>query len=293
MFKTLFLIIAIIGSVVSTTIPTGFVGLSSFFGKYNENLLKPGFHLNFISEISLIEVRPQSDEVKMVECISKEGLPLFFEQIEVGNQLEEKYVFDVISKYGTNYDKYLVTNLVRHQINVICSSLSYQDIWIDKFNDLDDQLKEFIQNENNKLYTGLRINFVRLSKPVVPGSISEKHLDLANQFIIKKIIAEESTSNQLRKENEILLEKKKIELKLLELNAEAKNTEIQNQISISKAIADNKKNELEVQNMANLFKIPGYAEFKYASEMAKNTKVFYGTEIPKYIVPGQATNEQL
>lgn len=241
----------------------------------------------------MIEVRPQSDEVKMVECISKEGLPLFFEQIEVGNQLEEKYVFDVISKYGTNYDKYLVTNLVRHQINVICSSLSYQDIWIDKFNDLDDQLKEFIQNENNKLYTGLRINFVRLSKPVVPGSISEKHLDLANQFIIKKIIAEESTSNQLRKENEILLEKKKIELKMLELNAEAKNTEIQNQISISKAIADNKKNELEVQNMANLFKIPGYAEFKYASEMAKNTKVFYGTEIPKYIVPGQATNEQL
>lgn len=134
-----------------------------------------------------------------MECGTNNGLKLIFETIEVGNQLNFSSVINTVSRFGLNYDKHLVTDLVRHQINVICSKKSAHQIAIEEFDTLDDLMKEFIQYENDRQTSGLVINFVRLSKPKLPPSIEKNYLALAEELTMKKVLEEKKRKNTNRK----------------------------------------------------------------------------------------------
>lgn len=283
MFKTILFTILLI-TVNGVQIRTGFVGIKTTLGKLSPDLLTQGFHLvlNPFTSVSEIETKPQSDSVKDVECISKEGIKLLFENIEIGNQLKEEHVYNVISRYGPNYDKYLVTDLVRHQLNVICSTMPYQSIWIDNFNDLDDQLKEFIQEENNKQETGLEIKFVRLSKPKVPSTISNNHEILANKAVESKIEVETSNLNILTKKNELLLSSINNELKLKNLENEKLLADIKNQMTRDQINAEFQRQENDLKIFKAKLEIEGGKEVLLAEAMSKNSKYFFG-DVPNMI----------
>ena len=135
---------------------SGFVGVRYAWGEIKGPILAPG--LNFFNplrdKIIEMETRPQKDVLKDVDCMTNEGLRLVFESIEIGNQLNESSVLATAARYGPNYDRYLVTDLVRHQINVICSKESANDLAIVKFAELDDLLRDFIQSENDRQHSG-------------------------------------------------------------------------------------------------------------------------------------------
>lgn len=144
------LLIVFVGYVKSVfiTIETGFVGVEYVWNKISNGVLEPGLHFYnpITSKIAIVETRPQKDSVSNVECGTNDGLKLMFDTIEVGNILASSYVLSTISRFGLNYDRHLVTDLVRHQINVICSKKSAHQIAIEEFDSLDDLMKEFIQS---------------------------------------------------------------------------------------------------------------------------------------------------
>ena len=157
----LFAVVMTLAIMTSTyvIIETGFVGVQSHFGKISQTLLLPGLHFLYpvMTFVQKVETRPQQDFIDNVDCITNEAMKLSFQRIEIGNQLMQPNVAHVIATYGPQYDKYLVLDKLRHQMNVICSKESAQAIAIDKFADLDDMLREFIQAENDKQNTGLII----------------------------------------------------------------------------------------------------------------------------------------
>jgi hypothetical protein len=221
---------------------------------------------------------------------------LTFESIEIGNQLQQDFVLNTTARFGANYDKYLVTDLVRHQINVICSKESANDLAITRFSELDDLLKEFIQSENDKQETGLIINFVRLTKPKFPPSIEKNYLALAEERTQKKVLEERKERIRTEKEAELIISEKDNEIKMqsaanvnkmMILGMKAKQEEqlIQNQMIIEAAKANAEKMRLEAEALTTMYSIPGYSDVLKAQAISNNQKIYYGEKLPMYTYP--------
>ena len=290
-FITIFITIFI--PVCFVSIETGFVGVEYNWNKIENKILEPGFQLYnpLITKIAIVETRLQKDSVNNVECGTNDGLKLFFDSIEVGNTLNFTHVLNTISKFGLNYDTHLVTDLVRHQINVICSKKSAHQIAIEEFDSLNDLMKEFIQSENNRQESGLLINFVRLSKPKLPTSIEKKYLALAEEKTMKKVLEEKKERIRTEKEFELIVAEKDNEIKiknsekineLMILNMKAKQEEqrIQNNMIVEAAKANAEKNIMEADALQALYRIPGYIDIEIAKAISPNQKIYYGEKLP-------------
>lgn len=286
------------------TIETGFIGLEYRWNEIQQYIMEPGLHFYnpLISKIAMIETRPQQDSVRDVSCGTDDGLELIFASIEVGNILDSQYVYNTVSRFGQNYDRHLVTDLVRHQINVICSKKSAHQIAIEEFDTLDDLVKEFIQSENDRQKSGLKISFVRLSKPKLPPTIEKNYLALAEERTMKKVLEEkkarittekeselivakknnEISTENAKNENEIRLNKSKKDNEIMISNMRAKQEEqlIQNQMIIEAAKANAEKIILEANALQSMYGIPGYVDVEKAKAIGPNQKIYYGDKLP-------------
>jgi hypothetical protein len=274
-------------------IETGYVGVRYVWNEIKPPLLEPGWNsYNKISStIVKIETRPQTDEVLDVPCGTNDGVQVTIRRIEIGNQLDQKYVLKVVSEYGPNYDKYLVTDLIKAQITIICSKMSAQQVAIDSFDIVDDMLLKFIQEENDKKNTGLKIQFVRLTRPELPKSLNDNYLALAQEKTLKKVLEEKKLRIKTEKESEMIIAEKDNEImfkknensnKMIVQNMLAKQEEqrINNQIIIETAKANAEKIILEAKALSAMYGIPGYKEVEQAKAISGNQKIFYGEKLP-------------
>jgi len=274
-------------------IETGFVGVKYVWNEITPPLLEPGFNAynKITTSIVEIETRPQTDEVLDVPCGTNDGVQVIIRKIEVGNQLDQQHVLKVVSQYGPDYDKYLVTDLVKAQITVICSKMSAQQVAIDQFDTVDDLLVKFIQDENDKKETGLKIHFVRLTRPELPKALNDNYLALAQEKTLKKVLEEkkarirtEKESEQIvaDKDNEMKFRNNEMQNKILVQNMLAKQEEqkINSAIIIEAAKANAEKIMLEAKALAAMYGIPGYKEVEQAKALAVNQKIYYGEKLP-------------
>lgn len=280
---------------VYVTIETGFVGVEYRFNKILDHTLDPGlqFYNPVTSRIEFVETRPQKDSVTNVECGTKDGIKLMFDLVEVGNMLSKDFVIPTISRFGQFYDRHLVTDLVRHQVNVMCSKKTAHQIAIEEFDTLDDETKDFIQSENDRQNSGLQISFVRYSKPKLPPSIEQNYLALAEERTMKKVLVERHERIQVEKNNEKLVALADNQIKsqnadgqnaIMILNIRAKQEEqsIQNTMIIEAARANAEKIILEANALQSMYGIPGYVDVKKAEAIAPNQKIYYGDKLPAY-----------
>jgi hypothetical protein len=77
-------------------------------------------------------------------------------------------VLSVIRQYGINYDSIWIFDRIHHLINQFCSSHTLQEVYIEKFSSLDEQLTADLQAECDKWGTGLQIIAARVTKPRIP-----------------------------------------------------------------------------------------------------------------------------
>lgn len=283
-------------------VESGYVGVLIRMGEITPPLLQPGFNVYnaFTSSIITVETRPQTDEVLDVPCGTNDGVQVLIRKIEVGNQLDQQHVLKVISEYGPDYDKYLVTDLVKAQMTIICSKMSAQQVAIDQFDTIDDQLVKFIQDENDKKETGLKIHFVRLTRPELPKALNDNYLALAQEKTLKKVLEEKKARIRTEKESEQIIADKDNEMKfrnnemqnkILVQNMLAKQEEqkINSAIIIEAAKANAEKIMLEAKALSTMYGIPGYIDVKRAEFLSLNQKIFFGEKIPSVLIGSQIT----
>lgn len=286
------------------SIDTGYVGVWYINGKIQDTLLYPGMTwlFPFFRSYNIIEVKPQSDELNNVNAINIEGIPISFQKIVVGNQLKESHVISTISQYTADYDQDVVMELVNHQVNVICSKHTAQELYIDKFDQLDDLLLEFLQEENDKRNTGLRITFVRLSKPKLPKELEESYLALAKEKTNKRVLDEARERIRAEKQNEFLSAEKEQNMKLMisskqqeqklsearavnNIAIENKEAEkslslIDNAIQLEVSKTKHEEEKLAIAAKKELYAIPGYVQLESHIALAKNSKYMVVKDIP-------------
>merc|ERR1719220_2382744 len=130
---------------------------------------------------------------------------IYFDRIEVVNQLQLHAVHDVVKNFTIGYDKTLIFDKVHHELNQFCSSHTLQEVYIDHFDQIDENLKNSIQADLGSMSVGLNVMSVRVTKPKIPEAI-RKNYELMEAEKTKLMI---STQRQKVVEKEAETDRKK------------------------------------------------------------------------------------
>lgn len=264
----------------------------------------PGYHMMvpFLTTYRSVQVTLQSDEVKNVPCGTSGGVMLHFDRIEVVNILAPSSVYEIVRNYTADYDKSLIYNKIHHELNQFCSVHTLQEVYIDLFDQIDENLKTALQNDLNELAPGLHIHGVRVTKPKIPETI-RKNYELVEAEKTKLLIARElqrvveKDAETERKKAVIEAEK---EAQVAKINFEQKVMEKESMKTMSiiedemvtnrhKSRADADYYSLERQAESNkLLLTPEYLELKRYESIAANAKLYFGSNIPSFFVNGDS-----
>ena len=170
-----------------------------------------------------IQTTLQTDEVKNVPCGTSGGVMIYFDRIEVVNVLQNTAVFDIVKNYTADYDKPLIfdkvregefeivtekiilTTQVHHELNQFCSGHTLQEVYIELFDQIDENLKNALQSDLLEMAPGLKVHSVRVTKPKIPEAI-RKNYELMEAEKTKLLI---STQRQKVIEKDAETERKK------------------------------------------------------------------------------------
>lgn len=65
---------------------------------------------------------------------------LYFDKIEVVNRLRHDLAYQTIKNYTIHYDQTWIFDKIHHEINQYCSKYTLHEVYITKFDELDDYL---------------------------------------------------------------------------------------------------------------------------------------------------------
>jgi erlin len=278
----------------SISVPEGYVAVVYRFGSLRNSTLRPGLHFNipFVDKSSLVLVRPQTDVVRDVHCATSDGVNTFFAGIDVGNTLTASSVIDVVHRFGEDYDQYLVMAKIRHRMNEICSTMSSDDVFIKRFDEVDDLLFNFLRDQQVKLKSPLIIDFVRLAKPTLPHDLQQRYNEIAEQKAALKVEFEKQA--RVFKEEEtargVLVKRAETQRQVHELQNQQDLERIRHEkvvenlrnemlIAARKAEADAASYAAEAETAVarERMAIPGWGDLERARAYAANAKVFAPT----------------
>jgi regulator of protease activity HflC (stomatin/prohibitin superfamily) len=299
-------------------VPEGHVGLYWSGGALQNYYTQPGWHVMppWVSVV-IVQVTLQTDTVKDIPCGTSGGAMIYFDKIEVVNQLAPSSVLSTIRSYGVNYDRTWIFDKIHHEINQFCSSHTLQEVYIDLFSTLDEALSEALQRDCNKHKVGITVIAVRVTKPRIPEEVRNNYEQVEQQktaFLVAQqeqlvtLKKEETKKAKARIEAEkqaevalidaqressvatIAAQKEAnvslihLEMTIKEKQAEQKRRSIDDEIYVAnqKAIAEANYYRTKLEAEANaLMLTPEYLRLVLYQSLSNNTKIYFGEKIPQ------------
>ncbi|XP_004625604.1 erlin-1 isoform X1 [Octodon degus] len=256
----------------------------------------PGYHimLPFITTFRSVQTTLQTDEVKNVPCGTSGGVMIYIDRIEVVNMLAPYAVFDIVRNYTADYDKTLIFNKIHHELNQFCSAHTLQEVYIELFDQIDENLKQALQKDLNIMAPGLTIQAVRVTKPKIPEAIrrnfelmeAEKTkllIAAQKQKVVEKEAETERKKAVIEAEKIAQVAKIRFQQKVMEKETEKRISEIEDAAFLAreKAKADAEYYAAHKYATSNKHKLtPEYLELKKYEAIASNSKIYFGSNIP-------------
>uniref|UniRef100_A0A663MHS0 ER lipid raft associated 2 n=1 Tax=Athene cunicularia TaxID=194338 RepID=A0A663MHS0_ATHCN len=222
------------------------------------------------------------------------GVMIYFDRIEVVNFLIQSAVYDIVKNYTADYDKALIFNKIHHELNQFCSVHTLQEVYIELFDQIDENLKLALQQDLTTMAPGLIIQAVRVTKPNIPETI-RRNYELMESEKTKLLIAAQK-QKVVEKEAETerkkaLIEAEKIAQvaeitygqKVMEKETEKRISEIEDAAFLAreKARADAECYTAMKVAEANKLKLtPEYLQLMKYKAIAANSKIYFGKDIP-------------
>ncbi|TKC44603.1 hypothetical protein EI555_007428, partial [Monodon monoceros] len=281
-------------------IEEGHIGVYYRGGALLTSTSGPGFHLMlpFITSYKSVQTTLQTDEVKNVPCGTSGGVMIYFDRIEVVNFLVPHAVYDIVKNYTADYDKALIFNKIHHELNQFCSVHTLQEVYIELFDQIDENLKLALQQDLTSMAPGLVIQAVRVTKPNIPEAI-RRNYELMESEKTKLLIAAQK-QKVVEKEAETERKKALIEAekvaqvaeitygqKVMEKETEKRISEIEDAAFLAreKAKADAECYTAMKIAEANKLKLtPEYLQLMKYKAIASSSKIYFGKDIPDMFV---------
>merc|ERR1719229_195497 len=252
----------------------------------------------FLTMVRNIQTTLQTDEVKNVPCGTSGGVIIYFDRIEVVNVLQQGAVYDIVKNYTADYDKALIFNKVHHELNQFCSGHTLQEVYIELFDQIDENLKIALQADLLEMAPGLKVHAVRVTKPKIPEAIRKNFelmeaektkllISTQKQKVIEKDAETERKKAVIEAEKEAQVAKIRYEQNILEKESMQKMETINDEVHLAKerSRADAEFYKIERSATANkLLLSKEYLELKKIEAMSVNNKVYFGPDIPNMFI---------
>merc|ERR1719244_560290 len=252
----------------------------------------------FLTTVRNVQTTLQTDEVKNVPCGTSGGVMIYFDRIEVVNVLQNYAVYDIVKNYTADYDKPLIFDKVHHELNQFCSSHNLQEVYIELFDQIDENLKKALQQDLTELAPGLRVYSVRVTKPKIPEAIRKNYelmeaektkllISTQRQRVVEKDAETERKKAIIEAEKEAQVAKIRYEQNLLERESKQKMEKIDDEIHLAKEKSKTDAEFYKVQKQAEANKLllsNEFLELKRIEAMAANNKVYFGPDIPNMFI---------
>jgi len=281
----------------------GHVGVYFRGGAMLQGMAGPGFHMMipFLTTVRNVQTTLQTDEVKNVPCGTSGGVMIYFDRIEVVNVLQNNAVYDIVKNYTADYDKPLIFDKVHHELNQFCSSHNLQEVYIELFDQIDENLKGALQQDLTEMAPGLKVLSVRVTKPKIPEAIRKNYelmesektkllIATEKQKVIEKESETERKKAVIEAEKEAMVAKIKYEQNILERESMQKMETIMDQMHVDKEKSRTDAEFYKIQKQAEanqLLLTTEYLELKRIEAMANNNKVYFGPDIPNMFIDGE------
>ncbi|KAI6646196.1 Erlin-1-like [Oopsacas minuta] len=280
-------------------IEEGHVGVYFRGGALLSAISEPGYNIKlpFITMYRSVQTTLQTDEVKNVPCGTSGGVMIYFDRVEVVNILDYDAVYTIVKKYTADYDRTLIFNKVHHELNQFCSSHTLQEVYIDYFDQIDENLRTALQKELTQMAPGLLVQAVRVTKPKIPETIRQNYesmegektkllISTQKQKVIEKEAETERKRAIIEAEKQAQVARIQLEQKILEKDSLRKMSEIEDMTHVAKekAIADAKYYSAEREAVANKMTLtPQYLELSRYKSLTQNAKLYFGSSLPQFL----------
>ncbi|XP_017787541.1 PREDICTED: erlin-2-B-like [Habropoda laboriosa] len=288
-------------------IEEGHVGVYFRGGALLPQVSNPGFHMMIpvFTTYHSVQVTLQTDEVKNVPCGTSGGVMIYFDRIEVVNILDANSVYNMVKNFTADYDQTLIFNKIHHELNQFCSVHTLHEVYIDLFDQIDENLKTALQKDLNDLAPGLSIHAVRVTKPKIPESIRKNYelmeaektkllISIQHQKVVEKDAETDRKKALIEAEKEAQVAKIQYDQKIMEKESLQRIAAIEDEMHLAreKSRSDAKYYEMKIQAEANkLLLTKEYLELKKYEGVAQNTKIYYGQDIPKMFMYGGCSSD--
>ncbi|CAC5402389.1 ERLIN [Mytilus coruscus] len=278
-------------------IEEGHVGVYYRGGALLTTTSAPGFHfmVPFITSYKAVQTTLQTDEVKNVPCGTSGGVIIFFDRVEVVNKLNIDSVYDIVRNYTADYDKTLIYNKVHHELNQFCSIHTLQEVYIDLFDQIDENLRTALQGDLGNMAPGLSVQAVRVTKPKIPEQIRKNYesmegektkllISVQKQKVVEKEAETERKRAVIEAEKVAQVSKIQWQQKITEKESQKKISEIEDATHLAKerAKADAEFYRAKKEAEANSAKLTDqYLEMLRYQAITTNTKIYFGNSIPQ------------
>lgn len=241
-----------------------------------------------------MKVSIQTDVVTNIPCGTSNGTLVYFDKVEVVNKLRKEAVYDTVLNYTENYEKFWITDKLHHEINQFCSKHSLQEIYIDIFDQLDEELIKSLNKDLVNWAPGIEILSVRVTKPKIPERIKKNFEEMEKLKVDFYIAAERE---KVKLEEEETVQKQKV-IKA-ESNFDVKHIELQrmiekkqNELSMGRIegemIYEKAKTQIETEFMAAIEEAeqypylytPEYISFLATDALTSNATLIVGDKVP-------------
>ncbi|CAI2375525.1 unnamed protein product [Moneuplotes crassus] len=303
MFEQIFVIVICILAILYATsihkIEEGHVGVYFRGGALMKEITEPGYHLKLplITDYHEVQISVQTDKVTEIPCGTSGGVLVQFESIEVVNRLKKELVYETIKNYTVEYDKTWIFDKIHHEINQFCSKNTLQDVYIDKFDALDESLQEALSQSLESWAPGIEIISIRVTKPIIPKHLLKNYearesemtklaFEIEAQKVKEKQAETKKKEAMIKAQTEAEVSKIEMEKKITEKEANKKIALIENEIEL-----ENKKTETDARYYKEIKEIeanskrltPEFLQYALIQAINNNTKMYFGDSIPKYI----------
>eukprot|EP00041_Stephanoeca_diplocostata_P020319 m.452608 g.452608 ORF g.452608 m.452608 type:complete len:338 (-) comp21542_c0_seq11:2275-3288(-) len=276
----------------------GYIGVYYRGGALLNGYTLPGFHtlIPGLDSVREVQVTMQTDEVLNVPCGTSGGVMIYFERIEVVNILSTDVAHDIVKQYTADYDQPLIFDKVHHELNQFCSAHTLQEVYVDMFDQIDENLKIALEKDLDKLAPGLQVMAVRVTKPTIPEAIRRNYENMEaekTKLLIavqaKKVKEKEAETIRMQAviEAEKIAEVKKIQTdaRLVEQETNRKMSEIEDatRLAREKARVDADFYALKKAAEGNALRLtPEFLEYSKIQSLSQNTMIYFGPDIPQY-----------
>ncbi|OXU30180.1 hypothetical protein TSAR_007633 [Trichomalopsis sarcophagae] len=288
-------------------IEEGHVGVYFRGGALLPQVSSPGFHMMIplLTTFRAVQVTLQTDEVKNVPCGTSGGVMIYFDRIEVVNILNANSVYNMVRNYTADYDRSLIFNKVHHELNQFCSVHTLHEVYIDLFDQIDENLKTALQRDLNEMAPGLSILAVRVTKPKIPETIRKNYelmeaektkllISTQHQKVVEKDAETDRKKAIIEAEKEAQVAKIQYNQKIMEKESLQRMAAIEDEMHLAREKSRSDADYYQMARQAEANKLllsKEYLELEKYKSLSKNAKVYYGQDIPKMFSLGGCSND--